>query len=346
MTETGFVLFFLTLVILRKKSRKRKTKNKNGNVILELEKKIITFDLLPWVNGCLLETRYFGCNAIDFILQTKIDLIKEDGWKYLSWHPGEETVSILEKNIDKIDWYSLSLNTNIRAISLLEPYCSDWSDFWYERVNWRCLSKNENAIFILEKYPHKIAWGPLSSNNNAIHLLKKNVDKIEWFHLSRHARTEEAIDFLDKNIDKLHWLQLSLNENAISILEKNIDKIVWSSLSYNRNAISILEKNSEKIDWVTLSGNENAISILEKNIDKINWDMLSSNRNAISLLEKNQHRINYRNLSFNSDIFTRVIHYQRIKQRMDLIREELMMKCMHPARLQKWIDLGGCIDDF
>ena len=29
-----------------------------------------------------------------------------------------------------------------------------------------------------------------------------------------------------------------------------------------------------------------------------------------------------------------------------LIREELMMKCMHPKRLDKWIKNGDDIDDF
>ena len=31
---------------------------------------------------------------------------------------------------------------------------------------------------------------------------------------------------------------------------------------------------------------------------------------------------------------------------MDVIREELLMKCMHPARLERWLEMGGDIDDF
>ena len=51
--------------------------------------------------------------------------------------------------------------------------------------------------------------------------------------------------------------------------------------------------------------NINAIHLLEQNVDKIDWNILS------------------------------------MKKRMDVIREELMMKCMHPSRLEKLLELGG-----
>ena len=55
------------------------------------------------------------------------------------------TIELLEKNQDKIDWNSLSLNPN--------------------------------AIDLLEKNPDKIYWKYLSNNPNAIDLLEKNQDK-------------------------------------------------------------------------------------------------------------------------------------------------------------------------
>jgi hypothetical protein len=33
-------------------------------------------------------------------------------------------------------------------------------------------------------------------------------------------------------------------------------------------------------------------------------------------------------------------------KRMDIIREDLITKSMHPKRLERWIGLGGEIDDF
>jgi hypothetical protein len=41
------------------------------------------------------------------------------------------------------------------------------------RVDWKCLSFNPNAIHLLEQNPDRIDWEFLSGNPNAIHLLSK-----------------------------------------------------------------------------------------------------------------------------------------------------------------------------
>ena len=97
-------------------------------------------------------------------------------------------------------------------------------------------------------------------------------------------------------------------------LEKNIDKIDWYYLSYNSNAISLFEKNIDKINWDVLSGNENAISILEKNISKINWSYLCCTGGVNEL------------------------NYQWLKNRMDIIREDLMKAVYHPRRLEYYLE--------
>ena len=48
----------------------------------------------------------------------------------------------------------------------------------------------------------------------------------------------------------------------------------------------------------------------------------------------------------NPSIFKKEINYNFLKERMNIIREELIMKCMHPSRLERWIEMGGDIDDF
>ena len=88
----------------------------------------------------------------------------------------------------------------------------------------------------------------------------------------------------------------------------------WNVLSENTNAISILEKNFDKINWWGLSKNPNAISILVKNQDKIQWGMLSSN------------------LGINK------LNYQWLKERMDIIREDLMKAVFHPRRLEYYLE--------
>jgi hypothetical protein len=72
--------------------------------------------------------------------------------------------------------------------------------------------------------------------------------------------------------------------------------------------------------------------------------MLSINPNATHLLEKNPQ--NRRGLYRNPSIFKKTINYKYLYQRMNIIREELMMRCMHPSRLERWIEMGGDIDEF
>jgi hypothetical protein len=80
--------------------------------------------------------------------------------------------------------------------------------------------------------------------------------------------------------------------------------------------------------------------------EKLFWGFLSSNPKAIRLLEKNQGKIYWDWLSYNPSIFKKTINYKFLTARMNIIREELMMKCMHPKRLERWLEMGGEIDDF
>jgi hypothetical protein len=210
----------------------------------------------------------------------------------------------------------------------------------------------KHAICILAYYLENFSpvdtidhWFFLSRNQWAIRLLELNPDKINWatLCLNRHSR---AIDILEKNPDKIDWNMLSGNPYAIHLLEKNPDKIKWSFLSRNPGAIHILEKNQDKIIWRFLSANPAAISLLEKNQDKIDWEWLSANVNAMHLLKENRDKIHWDMFSRNPSINKICTDYGAIKTRMDILREELMKKAMHPARLRKWIEMGGNIDDF
>ena len=66
----------------------------------------------------------------------------------------------------------------------LGPMCKlrDWIQL--EKLDWEMLSKNLNAIHLLEQNLEKISWFYLSKNPNAIHLLEQNQDKINWAILS------------------------------------------------------------------------------------------------------------------------------------------------------------------
>ena len=48
----------------------------------------------------------------------------------------------------------------------------------FDGLNWSMLSRNSNAIHLLEQNPEKINWDTLSENPNAIRLLEKYPEKI------------------------------------------------------------------------------------------------------------------------------------------------------------------------
>ena len=145
-------------------------------------------------------------------------------------------------------------------------------------------------------------------------------DKLIWINRTMNL-LEKNLDKIDLNQYSIEWEHLSSNPNAIDLLEKNQDKINWEWLSENPNAISLLEKNQDKINWVYLSRNPNAISILENNLDKIDWSKLSQNKGTYEL------------------------NYKFLKERMDIIREDLMKAVYHPKRLGYYLELGYDIFD-
>ena len=93
----------------------------------------------------------------------------------------------MEKNLDKVRWFSLSVNPN--AIPILEKNL--------DKVCWKSLSVNVNAISILENNFDKIDWDYISMNPNAISILEKNRDKIDWYNLSRNPSICIVYDYQD-----------------------------------------------------------------------------------------------------------------------------------------------------
>lgn len=260
-------------------------------------------------------------------------------YRNLCFNPNPIAISIIENNIDKINWDSLSSNEN--AIELLEQNIDKVV------VKSLFLNKNKKSIDLLKKMEHELDWDydinykyPYISSilKEKLKTKKKLFKKISWESISRYTA-----DFclFEKHISAVDWSILSLNPNAVHILEQKQHKIDWDNLSYNKNAIHLLEKNPDKINWKNLSTNPNAtqlikdnqekveeavfanleqeaiftnldadicsnpntIHIIEKNLDKLNvnsWAMLNHNPNAIHILEKyGYEKMNWVNLSQN-----------------------------------------------
>lgn len=71
--------------------------------------------------------------------------------------------------------------------NIVAEYASEYKFLEFiniDKIKWYWLSRNPNAIHILEKNLDKIDWNVLSANPNAIHLLENNLDKINWNMLS------------------------------------------------------------------------------------------------------------------------------------------------------------------
>ena len=208
---------------------------------------------------------------------------------------------ILEKIVNKY-----------KTIFRIKYVLKDWIPL--EKLDWKMLSSNPNAVEILKANPDKIDFSYLSANPSqyAIELLKANPQKIDWLYLSLNP-SQYAIELLKANPQKIEWESLSGNPNAIELLKANPEKINWEWLSSNPSqyAIELLKANPDEIDFSYLSSNPNpyAIELLKANPDEIDWLFLSTNPSqyAIELLKANPDEIDWEYLSINPSIFDEIL---------------------------------------
>jgi len=127
-----------------------------------------------------------------------------DFWNNLCVFPHEDTIRLLEKYPEKINWRLLSQNPC--AIEMLEANPN--------KINWENLSLNPEAIKMLEENPNKINWTNLSQNRNALHIINANLENsnanISWYYISKNPNT---ILLLEKYPEKINWLALLDNPN-------------------------------------------------------------------------------------------------------------------------------------
>jgi hypothetical protein len=123
--------------------------------------------------------------------------------------------------------------------------------------------------------PDKLDYYFLSRNSNAIKILEKNLDKINWAYLSENPA---AIHILEKNINKISWPGLFTNIAAIQIIENNLDKIDYDLVSENPS-IFVLDKNAMKQQIMQYGFAEELIATVlhpshfERNLELYNYDI-------------------------------------------------------------------------
>jgi len=276
-------------------------------------------------------------------------------------------IDYLEKNPEYIDWSTLSSNPAAIKLLLKNKYSIRWSSF----------SANPAAIDILLENKDRIDWKEFSKNPHPKafkYLMESARDLIDWPSFSTNINPDVCI-FLQKNQSYIDWSMIASNPNAYEILKENypyfanhyyrifinmcsnpnpdvialldIHRIRWHVLSRNPAGIDVLLKYPELIDWPTFSENTHPLALkhMRANKEKIFWEGLLGNPAAMDLIKElsNTYPIT-EYIWFNPSLF--VIDYVKMaEERMSILREELMMKTLHPSRIQKLIELGCDIDD-
>lgn len=309
------------------------------------------YKLRDWIDEDKLNINFLCQNispfAMDLLEKKFLDKMinnsqYKEAWNYLSKNPSDKAIKILEKNMNKINFYELSKNTNPKAIHILKNNMD-------KNIGWSMINANSSpeAIDLLKQNPNKIWMSCLCRNKSPLvplllELVPDFANSLNYFFLSFN-NSDWAIDLLEKELQKeiplinISDLSQNCSRRAVNILKKNLDKINWAHLSTNSAALDLLEKNKEMIDFSGLLLNESPFTIklieylIEEKIVSIsdyNVSILSENPYAIHFLEKNQDLICYARISKNPEIFE--INKQYLKERIDIFREELCIKVFHP----------------
>jgi len=241
------------------------------NIIISNYQSILKYELREWVPKKKLEAEFLSenLNAIYFLSLPENAMFIN--WDVLSKNPNAIDFLSLPKNKKHINYHQLSKNASPKAIELLRD----------KIIEEKGLSPEEFAK--LEKY-EKINWKILSKNPEAIEILTspENYDNIYWKGLSSNPNPK-AIEFLllDKNFDFIDWYEFSRNPCDSAIKNLNLYDgffIDWDGLCENTNPKAIPIIKEKVLEERKLLPTEYAIK------GKVNWRKLSSNLNAIELI--------------------------------------------------------------
>ena len=236
-------------------------------------------------------------------------------WHHISQNPS--AIRIIEACLEhpdfkkKINYARLSFNSS--AIHLIEKWVEEGKDNF---VNWDNLSRNQNAIDLLDRNQHFIDWDNLSGNPSpqAKYLLNLHYHKINWAFLHRTknifsitsitdwnefcVNPESSSVFLEKfknggEAEKERFRKFPLapavlqNVKTLAEMKEFIEilpilKNNMGFLSSNENIeiIDYLSANSSLIDWERFSKNKNAIHVMAKHLDKIDPNTVFLNTNV------------------------------------------------------------------
>jgi hypothetical protein len=298
--------------------------------------------------------------AIDFLMRP--ENYNNINWFEFSCNPCDDVFLYFKKHPEKIDWFGICENTNLKAIPIIKKKALE----------------EKRLLFAdyISLPPNKIYWRKLSSNPNAIHLIITRIE--DESKLSEDEYTSLGLQF------KINWDALSLNPsifiplNAKAKAKTKAKTKTKAKAKANTSPIlhlpdylesSLPSKNIlrygipiEKLNWEFLVQNPNAIDLIKERIDyenslskeeynslpfKINWSSLCKNPKAIELLEEELKRdpespkIDWSILSYNPN----AIHLleKRVKYQLSLKGQVLrdFRNSIYTGQKISWTGLAG-----
>lgn len=277
-------------------------------------------ELVSWISPTILSylMLHFNTNALDYLEEKNIYMAS----------------SILCANPSAIKYL-------YRDPSLLKQ------GIWFKNKNPAIIPLIENCEYIDSPWVQE----QLLENPNALHLVKSHYMKHNLYNFCKNTNPL-AIDLMEYYLDnadtvsEVIWDAIGKNPSALRLIQKYFDKMSWRSLSENPAAIHILLKNQDEIRWSAFSKNTHPLAIehIEKNLDNVDWISLNMNPAAIDILKRNPDKIVGYWLSCNPAIFE-YDYVKMARERIDILREELMSVALHPSKISAWMKQGLTLSD-
>jgi hypothetical protein len=230
-------------------------------------------------------------------------------------------------------------------------------------INWKTLSSNPEALYLLEENPENISYRYLCSNTNprAIELLRQNITRINWEVLSKNP-CKEAVELLMEYPNKIVWHILAENTSpfAFPLIEMGLNqkKFNWYSLSMlNKNPMvfDLLKQTPHRIHFSMLckcAETKEQFDYIRENMDEIDWKMISSNtsQRALKFLEEFPDKIAWHYALGCQNVFetTAEYNYEGIREARRDLHSEFHAWAGHPSKMAtKWKDWGfdGAVDE-
>jgi hypothetical protein len=300
----------------------------------------------------------FNTSAIP-ILSKHIDKID---WYTLSLQPF--AIDLLLKNPNKINWETFNLNEN--AIPLLKENL--------DKVNWSIIMFNKNGKEIIKNNEDKVKWTNWKMYTDLKYYINILDDTTYVYGSDYNLTFSDIINQLEDNYkyNLNYFNKCFVYKDLINI---NDNEIINDIIDFNQpsNYILLL-RDKQFCEYSELDKYKSNFKkiIIDKPLNQLIYEInnyigpplyspvyaLIVNKEFIEMLKTNPKNVFYifksiiqlLDVTFLSNLLYKLdcidFDYQYLcEQRTKILREQLMIKALHPSRIQKWLENGLSIDD-